>query len=300
MPIASTTQAPANIAKAITKASKSTGVDFDFLLNMAERESSFKPGAKASSSSATGLFQFIEQTWLRMVKQNGAQFGLSEVSGHISKNKAGEYFVKDEAQRDKILKLRENAEISALMAGAYTHENNKILSSKIGRAPSHGELYMAHFLGPNAAVKLINLTQTAPTSPADKYFPEAAKANKNIFYANNNPKTVRDLYQDLTTLSVRGNVPALNEWKTHISTAAVNGQINPNKNFLGVNNAANVTSAATNAQPSQAPVHQARNNGSVGAWGALVQNQPSSTALTSKNSKLQMSSSHFLDFRKAK
>ena len=48
-----------------------------FLLKTATRESSLNPDAKAKSSSAAGLFQFIEQTWLGLVKSDGPRLGLA-------------------------------------------------------------------------------------------------------------------------------------------------------------------------------------------------------------------------------
>jgi hypothetical protein len=49
---------------ALHQAATITGSDFDYLLSTATRESSLKPQAKASTSSAAGLFQFVGQAWL--------------------------------------------------------------------------------------------------------------------------------------------------------------------------------------------------------------------------------------------
>ncbi|MDO9248810.1 MAG: transglycosylase SLT domain-containing protein, partial [Phenylobacterium sp.] len=57
------------VEAAIQRASNATGVDFTFLMKTANRESGYNPRAKASSSSAAGLFQFVEQTWLSTLKQ---------------------------------------------------------------------------------------------------------------------------------------------------------------------------------------------------------------------------------------
>ncbi|MEG0819994.1 MAG: transglycosylase SLT domain-containing protein, partial [Brevundimonas sp.] len=56
------------VEAAIRRASSTTGVDFDFLMKTARRESAMNPSARAGTSSASGLFQFIEQTWLATVK----------------------------------------------------------------------------------------------------------------------------------------------------------------------------------------------------------------------------------------
>lgn len=74
------TERPANtVTGAIQLASAKTGVDFDYLVKQARVESSMNPNAKARTSSATGLYQFIEQTWLRMVKNHGAEHGYANM-----------------------------------------------------------------------------------------------------------------------------------------------------------------------------------------------------------------------------
>ena len=59
---------PQGLAYAIDSAGTKSDVDFDYLLQTAIRESSLNPTAKASTSSATGLFQFLDSTWLEVLK----------------------------------------------------------------------------------------------------------------------------------------------------------------------------------------------------------------------------------------
>ncbi|MEI9806034.1 MAG: hypothetical protein WDN48_18705 [Pseudolabrys sp.] len=54
--------------------------------------------------------------------------------------------------------------------------------ARIGRPPSEGELYMAHFLGADGAGKLINVAANQPRVNAADMFPQAAAANPSIFY----------------------------------------------------------------------------------------------------------------------
>ena len=63
------------VEAAIQRASNATGVDFGFLMGAARRESGYNPSAKAKTSSATGLFQFVDQTWLATLKRHGAKYG---------------------------------------------------------------------------------------------------------------------------------------------------------------------------------------------------------------------------------
>src|SRR3546814_1987545 len=68
----------------LKQASSSTGVDFAYLVAQAGQESGFRPDAQASGSSARGLFQFIDSTWLQMVRDHGAKYGLTRSEEHTS------------------------------------------------------------------------------------------------------------------------------------------------------------------------------------------------------------------------
>ncbi len=160
MSLVSELVAPLSISNAIKKASQATGTDFSYLLKTAARESSFKQGAKAKTSSAAGLFQFIESTWLKTVKEVGDKFGLDKYTPHIFTTRSGQHYVPNDKLRREILQLRHNPEVSAMMAGAFTQQKSEFIASKIGRTPSPGELYIAHFLGPNGASELISLADS--------------------------------------------------------------------------------------------------------------------------------------------
>lgn len=186
------------IKAVIQRASDATGVGFDYLLRTAERESSLKPGAKAHTSSATGLFQFIDQTWLATLKQSGNQFGYGDYAEAIKRLPDGRHIVPDPAQRKEILALRKDPKAASLMAGAYTRDAADRLSEALGRKPLTGELYVAHFLGPGGAVKLIEAAQATPDKPAAELFPRAARANKPAFYnADGTRRSAHDLYEKL-------------------------------------------------------------------------------------------------------
>lgn len=199
MVLVSPVNAPSHITDAIRKASEATGTDFDYLLTTAARESSFEPRARAKTSSAAGLFQFIESTWLQTVKEQGGRFGLQKYSPHIFRTESGRFYVPNKAIRDEILELRHNPEVSALMAGAFTQENAKYVSSRLGRDPTQGELYIAHFLGAGGATKLITLASKDPNARADTHFPRAAKANRSIFYSHRQARSVRQVYDQLVS-----------------------------------------------------------------------------------------------------
>src|SRR3984957_1177381 len=105
------------VEAAIQRASTATGVDFSFLLGTALRESSFNPGAHAKTSSAAGLFQFVDQTWLAALKQHGAKYGYARYADLIQKGPDGRYFVPGGPEaRAAVMDLKQDPQAAALMA----------------------------------------------------------------------------------------------------------------------------------------------------------------------------------------
>ncbi|MEP3233982.1 MAG: lytic transglycosylase domain-containing protein [Hyphomicrobiales bacterium] len=186
------------VGNALKSAAQATGVDFDYLVKTAYRESSFRPGLSADTSSATGLFQFIEQTWLSTVKSDGAKFGLSSEANAIQKGSDGKYTVADPERRQQILDLRKDPVLSANLAGVLTQKNQAYLQQATGLEPTAGELYIAHFLGAKGAADLISAAQSNPTQKASDIFPQAAQANKALFYGKGgDSNTVQQVYANL-------------------------------------------------------------------------------------------------------
>ncbi len=177
-----TTDIATRVTGAIRDAARVTGAGFEYLLNTALRESNLNPNAKAKTSSATGLFQFIDQTWLGTMKQSGAALGYGKYADAISKTSSGRYVVNDAALRDQIFALRKDPTANSLMAGAFANSNAKVLTDRLGRKPTDGELYMAHFLGASGAARFIRAAEANPNGKAASLFPRAAHANSAIFY----------------------------------------------------------------------------------------------------------------------
>lgn len=168
------------VVAAVQRGAQASGVSFELLLATAQRESSLNASARAPTSSATGLFQFIESTWLTMVQRHGADHGLGAYAEAIE-TRNGRPFVADTALRQDILNLRYDPELSARMAGELAQENAAFLESRLGRAPTAGELYAAHVMGPAGAVRLITAAaEGAPNAAA--IFPREAGANRWLFY----------------------------------------------------------------------------------------------------------------------
>jgi hypothetical protein len=191
--------AASQITGAIKRAARSTGISFEYLLTAAKIESNLNPSAQASTSSAKGLYQFIEQTWLGTIKTSGPANGYGNYADAITRSADGRYTVADPHTRAEIMRLRSDPAASALMAGSFTRSNAEQLRSAIGREPSDGELYLAHFLGPGGAAKMIGAAGTQPRASAADLFPQAAAANPSIFYdVSGRPRGVGEVYGKLT------------------------------------------------------------------------------------------------------
>jgi hypothetical protein len=186
----------ADVLAALKQASAATGTDFNYLLDTATRESGLKTSAKASTSSASGLFQFVEQTWYGMVKQHGAQYSLGSYASQISQAADGHYRVDNASDRSAILALRNDPKVAALMEGEYANQCRATLKSDLGRNVCNGELYAAHFLGTDAAARLIRMSENQPNANAAAAFPAAADANQSVFYhADGTAKTAKEVYE---------------------------------------------------------------------------------------------------------
>ena len=189
----------ARIAGAIKQAASTSGTSFEYLLTTAKMESDFNPTAGATTSSAHGLFQFIDQTWLGTVKEAGAQFGYRQYADAITKSSDGSYSVGDPTTRRAILKLRDDPAAASAMAAALTQSNSFKLTGMIGRRPTDSELYMAHFMGVGGAAKLISNAEDDPQASGARLFPNAAAANRSIFYERSGrARSVSEVYAVLT------------------------------------------------------------------------------------------------------
>jgi hypothetical protein len=190
----------ARVAGAIKQASTVTGVSFEYLLTTAKMESDFNPTAGAATSSAHGLYQFIDQTWLGTVKEAGAQLGYGGYADAITRSSSGSYTVADPTMRRSIMKLRDDPQAASAMAAVLTQSNSFKLTGMLGRRPSDSELYMAHFMGVGGAARLIANAEDNPQAVGARLFPNAAAANRSIFYEKDGrARSVSEVYSVLSS-----------------------------------------------------------------------------------------------------
>lgn len=188
-----------DLLSAIVAASQATGANSGYLLHIALRESGLALTAQAPTSSATGPFQFIQQTWYEVLGRYGPKHGLEAEAALLARQSNGRFAPVSSAARDEVLALRTDAHIAALMAGELTMENKDALGKLLGRAPAHGELYAAHVFGPAGAAQLIKTRDTAAATSAASLMPSAAAANRWLFYTPNGvARSVAALFDELS------------------------------------------------------------------------------------------------------
>ena len=190
-------EAGTQVTNAVYAASKNTGVDFSYLLQQAKVESSFRTDAQAGTSSARGLYQFINRTWLDMVDKHGEKYGIDTTN----------------ATKQDLLALRDDPEIASAMAAEFAGENKSFLESAWGGDVGSTELYMAHFMGAGGAASFLKARDENPLQPAADLFPSAANANKNIFYdrQTGRAKTIEEVYQNFDKKFSVEDSTAINE-----------------------------------------------------------------------------------------
>ena len=123
---------------------QNSGVSGNLIDKITGVESGGNASAKNPNSTATGLGQFIESTWLRMFKEYfpDRAAGMTEAA---------------------MLELRKDGELSRKMTELYILENKKNLE-QFGIAVNDASIYLSHFLGPGGAVKVLGANPSTPVS----------------------------------------------------------------------------------------------------------------------------------------
>jgi hypothetical protein len=172
----------AEVLSGIRRASAASGIDFGYLMAQAAQESGFRKDAKAATSSAAGLFQFVEGTWIDLMRRHGAKHGVAAT-----------------ASRDELLDMRSDPRLSAAMAAEYAKENRAALEGALDRKAGAADLYFAHFLGAGGATRFLQALDAGGSVKAAELMPEAAAANRAVFYdPSGEAKTVQTIYRELS------------------------------------------------------------------------------------------------------
>ena len=191
-------EVPQYIAAEILRAAKDTRFPADTLFAIAEKESSFDINNRPPKGSALGLMQFLDQTWLEAVKKYGKEFGLGDEAKVILTRPDGErehHYVEDEAEEDRILELRRDPYLSAVLAAKNLLAAKERIEARLETAMDERDLYLPHFLGANGAAKLLSNAEEKPDAKASKFFPKAARFNGSMFKAKGKQLTLGQFHQ---------------------------------------------------------------------------------------------------------
>lgn len=192
-----------SIVERVVKAAQSTEMDPALLMAIADKESNFSSTAKAKTSSASGLFQFVEKTWLKAVKSFGGRYGHGEAADAIAGAENTPQSIAPH-RRAQILNLRNDPYLSAALAAEMLKKDSAKIAEKIGRPLTPGETYLIHFLGPDDAARFMKTMEEAPHTSAAALLPKPARANRPIFYEQAGRKmkvrTVSEVHEAFETM----------------------------------------------------------------------------------------------------
>ncbi len=190
------------LATAIYKASLKTGVDFKLMVLKAKMESDLGRLTAAQYTSARGAFQYIEPTWLTLIRRYGHEIGYAHYGEAIARAKyPGVPYIKNGNPylKAEILALRHDPEISALIKAYQVREETDVIRSyKRGGRVTATDHYIAHMLGLPLAKEFYTMKRRGSViavaglnNPAMR---EAARMNRAFFYSGKRPLTAREAY----------------------------------------------------------------------------------------------------------
>jgi hypothetical protein len=213
------------VASSMRQASRATSIDFGMLMAQAKEESGFRVDAKASGSSATGLFQFINSTWLGLVQRFGEKYGVGDLAQRIATDSTGQATVADPALRERILALRKDPSLSAALAAEHARGNKGEIERALGRPAGNADLYLAHFLGAAGATALLKAVAQNGDAVGAALLPGAAAANRGVFFDDaGRARSVAEIYrsfaQRIDSEAQRFSLDAANAAGTSVIAAA--------------------------------------------------------------------------------
>lgn len=191
-------------AAAIRLGSLRTGVDFEYMMELSSAESNFDHNITASTSSATGLFQFTEDTWLQTIRRYGAWYGMEQLSLQMNNtfdmNGLLVGRVENPFIRTTAFDLRTQPHIMALLAAEFQVRNQFRITCVIPRQLTRTEMYLGHFLGAEGAITFLQKRASTPNAQAARTFQLQAEANRTVFYSRDRKgrrigRSYTDVYQ---------------------------------------------------------------------------------------------------------
>lgn len=187
----------ASVRAALQRAHRATGLDFAVLQRIAERESGFRTDADNPLSSARGLMQFTRDTWLEVVRDFGEKYGLASLAKALDTDREGRITTRDPRIMKRILQLRDDPYLSAVLAAERLKQARAPLEAAIGRTSRPTDLYFVHLLGPTGARRFLKALQDNPRQSSVTVAGAAAKPNPGVFERNGRALPVSKVYEEV-------------------------------------------------------------------------------------------------------
>lgn len=187
--------------------SRTTGVPTTYARALFAQEGGDNTEAANPRSTARGLTQFIEGTWLQMMREYGPRYGLPQsLANQIEQKPNGAWRARTREAHDQLMELRFSPEWNAVMSGHYANQEHGDMVRRAGRPVSIEETYLAHFMNGDVAGQWVRAVGNQPQTNARAFLrriyannPRQADAiieqNPNVFSES---ATVRSVYERQT------------------------------------------------------------------------------------------------------
>jgi hypothetical protein len=183
-----------SVVRALQSATRQVHTDPFVLLAIAWQESRFDPRARSRRSSARGLLQFTNATWLSVIRDFGPRHGLGTLAAAISTARSGALTVKTRALRKSILALRNDPRLEVIMAAERLAQQQDALETELGRSAGPADIYVLHLLGPSGARDFLTELARHPDRPSSEIVGPAARINTGLFFRDGRPLTLAQSY----------------------------------------------------------------------------------------------------------
>jgi hypothetical protein len=144
-----------------------------------------------------GPLHFSEQIWLEALKEGHGGEELESTAGRIFRTSSGRYYVPAEADRGYVLSLRQDADIAKYVAFRLAQANAKVLETKLGRPAAVPDIYLAHKVGTQNALRLLSLAQKSPDAETGFIFPEIGEVAPEMLFHQGRPSRLKEFIAKL-------------------------------------------------------------------------------------------------------